>query len=184
METLTRTPESALRSSGEQGLKSPSLDRESRAAVLLDAVPGLGPRAFLTLIETHGTATAVLEAARRDGLPGNLPQKLRDGLILAAREEPGSGDLALPDGVSVIAFTSARYPAGLRRLPRPPLALFVLGPLDPDYSRTITIVGTRAATEYGRRTAHRLAGELAESGWRVASGIARGIDAAEVLPWS
>ncbi|MCL7976570.1 MAG: DNA-processing protein DprA [marine benthic group bacterium] len=178
MAALTRTPESVLRTSGERVLPSPSLDMESRAAVVLDAVPGLGPRAFLSLIEAHGTATAVLEAARRRDLPGNLSPKLREGLILAAREEPGLRDLALPDGGSVVAYTSPRYPAGLRRLARPPLALFVLGPLDPDQSRTITIVGTRAATEYGRRTAHRLAGELADAGWRVASGIARGIDAA------
>jgi DNA processing protein len=155
-----------------------SLDAESHAAIVLDAVPGLGPRSFLTLIEAHGTARAVLDAARRNDLPAKIPPKLRKNLVRAAGEEASLRDLVTPVGTSVIPFTSARYPTGLRRLARPPLALFVLGPLEPDQPRTITIVGTRAATEYGRRTAHRLAAELADAGWRIASGIARGIDGA------
>jgi DNA processing protein len=155
-----------------------SLDAESRAAIVLDAVPGLGPRAFLTLIGAHRTATEILDAARRGSLTGGIPETLRKGLIRAAGKEARVPDLALPEGCAVIPFTSPRYPAGLRRLARPPLVLFALGPLLPDQPRTITIVGTRAATDYGRRTAHRLAGELADAGWRVASGIARGIDAA------
>ena len=178
METLTRASVSGLRNSGGRRPRVPSLDDESRSAIVLDSVPGLGPRAFLTLIETHGTAKAVLEAANRDDLSEKLPPKLRAALIRAAREESVLQDFALPEGSTVVPYSSSRYPAGLRRLARPPLALFVLGPLEPDQPRTITIVGTRAATEYGRRTAHRLAGELADAGWRVASGIARGIDAA------
>ena len=42
---------------------------------------------------------------------------------------------------------------------------------------SIAIVGTRRATDYGRRVANRLAGELAEAGWAVVSGLALGIDA-------
>jgi DNA processing protein len=41
----------------------------------------------------------------------------------------------------------------------------------------VAIVGTRRATEYGRRTAARLAAELAGAGVRVVSGLAAGIDA-------
>jgi DNA processing protein len=145
---------------------------------VLDAVPGLGPRAFLALIGAHGTATAVLDAARRGSLPEEIPPTLRNALKRAAGKEGRARDLALPAGCGVVPFTSPRYPAGLRRLARPPLVLFAMGPLEPEQPRTITIVGTRAATEYGRRTAHRLAGELTDAGWRVASGIARGIDAA------
>jgi DNA processing protein len=44
--------------------------------------------------------------------------------------------------------------------------------------RMIGIVGTRRATEYGRRVAHDLAADLAAAGWVVVSGLAGGIDAA------
>jgi DNA processing protein len=42
----------------------------------------------------------------------------------------------------------------------------------------IAIVGSRHATPYGRRTAHRLAHDLSDAGVVVVSGLARGIDAA------
>jgi DNA processing protein len=42
----------------------------------------------------------------------------------------------------------------------------------------ISIVGTRRATEYGRRMAHDLAFDLAAEGWSIVSGLASGIDAA------
>jgi DNA processing protein len=42
----------------------------------------------------------------------------------------------------------------------------------------IAIVGTRAATQYGRRLAHRFAAELAAGGCCVVSGLALGVDAA------
>ncbi len=43
---------------------------------------------------------------------------------------------------------------------------------------SIAIVGTRAATPYGRRLAHRFAAELGRAGCCIVSGLALGIDAA------
>jgi DNA processing protein len=153
-------------------------DPETRASILLDAVPGFGPRSFLELIAAHGTAAAGLEAARRRELSNRLPVSLRRRIEQAARDESRFRQLELPRGCRVIPWSSAEYPSGLRRLARPPMVLFAVGPLALENTRTVTIVGTRAATEYGRRTARRLAAELADEGWRIASGLARGIDAA------
>ena len=41
----------------------------------------------------------------------------------------------------------------------------------------IGIVGTRAPTDYGRRTAAGLSRELARAGYTIVSGMAKGIDA-------
>ena len=153
-------------------------DRETRASIVLDAIPGLGPRAFQTLLSTHRTAAGVLEAARRDHISPRVDARLRRQLGIASREPGRFERLELPVGCRVIPWTSVDYPEGLRRLARPPLVLFATGPLALDRPETVTIVGTRAATEYGRRTARRIAAELADAGWRVASGIASGIDAA------
>jgi DNA processing protein len=43
---------------------------------------------------------------------------------------------------------------------------------------SVAIVGTRAATSYGRRLAHRFAAELGRAGCCIVSGLALGIDAA------
>ena len=155
-----------------------SPDPETRASIVLDAMPGLGPRALQTLLRTHRTAAGVLEAARRNQISPRVDARLRHRLGIASREPARFQRLELPVGCRVIPWTSVDYPAGLRRLARPPLVLFARGPLALDRPETVTIVGTRAATEYGRRTARRIAAELADAGWRVASGIASGIDAA------
>ena len=153
-------------------------DAETRASIVLDAIPGLGPRTFQALLGSHGTAVGVLEAARRNELSPRIPARLRRRLVTAGRDPSRFQRLDLPAGSTVVSWKSTDYPEGLRRLARPPLVLFARGPLALHRLDTVTIVGTRAATEYGRRMAWRLAAELAEAGWRVASGIASGIDSA------
>jgi DNA processing protein len=68
------------------------------------------------------------------------------------------------------------YPADLRQIHGPPARLFVQGtiPRQP----MIAIVGSRRATPYGLRVAHRVAHDLSQRGVVVVSGLARGIDAA------
>jgi DNA processing protein len=68
------------------------------------------------------------------------------------------------------------YPALLPEISDPPLGLFVRGLLAP--GPVIAIVGSRQATAYGRQVARLLAEELGRAGVVVASGMARGVDAA------
>lgn len=60
----------------------------------------------------------------------------------------------------------------------PPFGLWVRGEteLAESAARSVAIVGARAATEYGNRTAAELAAELSSAGWTVVSGAAYGID--------
>jgi len=73
-------------------------------------------------------------------------------------------------------LTDPDYPALLREIHDPPARLYVNGQLPSE--PMIAIVGSRHATPYGRRTAHRLARDLSDAGVVVVSGLARGIDAA------
>ena len=68
------------------------------------------------------------------------------------------------------------YPALLKQIHDPPARLFVNGRLSSE--PMIAIVGSRHATPYGRRVAHRLGRDLSDAGVVVVSGLARGIDAA------
>jgi DNA processing protein len=75
----------------------------------------------------------------------------------------------------------ALYPASLRDAPDAPWALVgrgdprLLDGLEP--FGTVTIVGARRATSYGREIARELGNELARAGMVVVSGLAFGIDA-------
>jgi DNA processing protein len=68
------------------------------------------------------------------------------------------------------------YPVLLQHIADPPARLFLDGRLPPH--PMIAVIGSRRATPYGCRTAHRLACELSDAGVVVVSGLARGIDAA------
>ncbi|TMC29923.1 MAG: DNA-protecting protein DprA, partial [Chloroflexi bacterium] len=76
----------------------------------------------------------------------------------------------------VVWLTDPAYPWLLKQIHDPPSRLFVSGRLPSD--PMIAIVGSRRATPYGCRAAHRLARDLSEAGVVVVSGLARGIDAA------
>jgi DNA processing protein len=54
--------------------------------------------------------------------------------------------------------------------------LYVKGELRADDTRAVAIVGSRSASDYGRRVARDLARGLAATGFTVVSGMARGID--------
>jgi DNA processing protein len=74
------------------------------------------------------------------------------------------------------------WPEGVRRLARPPLALYWLGrgslwPLLMK-RRAVAVVGTRRPSLHGLTMARRLGASLADAGWPVVSGLAEGIDGA------
>ncbi|RDV82439.1 DNA-processing protein DprA [Ammonifex thiophilus] len=80
-------------------------------------------------------------------------------------------------GVRYVTLAEPDYPALLREIDSPPVALFYLGEIRRE-ERAVAIVGTRRPTRYGREVAESLASDLARFGVTVVSGLARGIDAA------
>jgi len=72
---------------------------------------------------------------------------------------------------------SHHFPPLLQHIPDKPIGLYQQGPWVP-HNRCISIVGSRQATLYGLSTAKKLAIQLAEQGFTIVSGLARGIDAA------
>ena len=79
---------------------------------------------------------------------------------------------------SVITLEDERYPALLREICDPPLALHFRG--DPELLElpAVAIVGSRRASPYGWNVASQLARDLVSAGVAIVSGLARGIDAA------
>lgn len=80
-----------------------------------------------------------------------------------------------------VRLEAAELPGCLRDLSHPPAALWCLGdpkaiPGSPE--EMVAIVGTRECSQYGERTARRLATAAVKAGLTVVSGLARGVDAA------
>jgi DNA processing protein len=126
----------------------------------------LGDRGVRELVERFGSGAAVLRAR---------------GQQLSILED-SAGEPALRDwfeeGIGVLPMTSDRYPEVLHELVDPPPLLFFRGRLDLPLEPSVAIVGSRKATEAGRRTASILARNLSAAGITVISGMALGIDGA------
>lgn len=80
---------------------------------------------------------------------------------------------------SYVTILDGNYPESFRHCYRPPLVLFYYGnfSLLSDEGSCIAYIGSRDATPYGLKMARTLAGDLANKGYVIVSGLARGIDA-------
>jgi len=85
-------------------------------------------------------------------------------------------DSACELGVNIIPYDKEDFPCELRNIKEPPLVLYVKGSLKKTDSFSVSIVGSRKCTEYGKAMARKLSKELAQFGITVVSGLAYGID--------
>jgi DNA processing protein len=76
----------------------------------------------------------------------------------------------------IVCFRSEAYPDPMRTLPHPPPFLFMAGNWRPEDRRALAVVGTRFPSAYGIRMAREMTMGMAEQGFTVVSGLARGID--------
>jgi DNA processing protein len=74
-----------------------------------------------------------------------------------------------------ISFEDKDYPSLLKKIKKPPKELYLKGTLLPN-ELCFAIVGTRRFSSYGKQVALDMAGDLAESGLTIVSGLAPGID--------
>jgi DNA processing protein len=82
-------------------------------------------------------------------------------------------------GIKVLSMHGPLYPELLKKIPDPPLVLFVKGPIEPVLENmNVAIIGTRDTTPTGEKVATRIARWLGEHSWCIVSGLAKGIDAA------
>jgi DNA processing protein len=135
----------------------------------------VGPRTFRSLVNHFGSARAALERlpdlARRGGAA--RPNRI-------CSEDDARAELAAGQklGVTLVAPEEAGYPPRLAVLEDAPPLLGVRGALEALMRPMIAIVGSRNASGAGLKFAGQLARDLSESGFVIASGLARGIDQA------
>lgn len=86
--------------------------------------------------------------------------------------------LSKKHGFSVALHGSHQYPSGLRDASHPVELFYYKGDLSLTETRCISVVGTRECSREGSVRANRMARELAQAGYTIVSGLARGIDTA------
>ena len=154
---------------------------ERRAVVALSLVPGVGPTRVRALLAAFGSASRVLRApasrlAAVDGVGRGTAASIAGFEAGDAVDEQFRRAGHVSAGLLTVADEG--YPPALREIYDPPPGLWVRGRLGPEDAVAVAIVGTRKASDYGRRVAERFAAGLAEAGVTVVSGLAYGIDVA------
>ena len=81
-------------------------------------------------------------------------------------------------GQHLLPYESTHYPSLLKQVFDPPPLLYVLGQPQVLHEPQLAIVGSRNASSRGCRRSHGFAGELANLGITITSGLALGIDQA------
>lgn len=80
--------------------------------------------------------------------------------------------------VNKLSSDQSNFPDKLRLIPSPPSSLFVRGDISALAKKpTVSIVGSRAVSSYGKEITHKLAFSLAAKGICIVSGLALGTDA-------
>lgn len=106
-------------------------------------------------------------------------QGSREKILLEGRHvaDPAA-ELSLAEkcSIRVLTLMDEDYPAALRQIFTPPLAIYVKGEFSPAEELCLAIVGTRRPSYYGVETAIRFAKELASAGLVIVSGLAQGVD--------
>jgi DNA processing protein len=109
------------------------------------------------------------------GVGPDLLRQLVDAARPRARASLARGRAS---GLTAVPWFDAAYPAQLAAIADPPIVLWARGDLSVLAEPAVAVVGARRATPTGLAVARRLAGDLAEAGLCVVSGLARGVDGA------
>src|SRR5699024_3573583 len=79
-------------------------------------------------------------------------------------------------GARLLTIFDADYPELLKQIYDPPALLWVKGDITALSTNSVSIVGTRRATEYGREQAAYFAQKLRHENFTITSGLALGVD--------
>ncbi len=153
---------------------NPVLDRSQRVDWLrLARSEQVGPVTFRDIINHYGSAERALMA-----LP-SLARFRRRPLQIASRQD-AERELAAAErlGASLVVPGDPGYPPALAAIDAPPPLLYVMGRKEIAEAPIVAIVGARDASAAGRAFSRTIAKDLAAAGFVIASGLARGIDAA------
>jgi DNA processing protein len=147
--------------------------------VALSQVRGVGYMLAQKLMARFGSAQAIFQSVPREltqvsGVSQCVAQAIHNGDTCAQATEC----LALHEQANIRILTpwEEAYPERLRHIHGTPTLLYLRGNVDLNKARVLSIVGTRNATNYGKKVVETLLNELSAYTLLIVSGLAYGVD--------
>jgi DNA processing protein len=149
---------------------------------LLLSVDGIGPGKIRKLLARFRSIEKILSAnlnSLKDVVNENLARRIVK--VNSGRKNTESVLKKELDKLSkikgdIITVWDESFPPLLKKIYDPPLLLYTKGTFTKDDEYSISIVGTRQPTNYGKIQTERITSELANQNITIVSGLARGID--------
>lgn len=150
-------------------------ERQRLAWLRLIRSDNIGPVTFRELINHFGSAERALDALPELSRRGGAARSPRVASISEAEREIAAAERF---GARFVGIGEPDYPPALREIDGAPPMIAMKGDSRTVVRPSIGIVGSRNASINGAKFAAMLARDLGRAGYTIASGLARGIDAA------
>jgi DNA processing protein len=149
----------------------------------LGRIDGLGPIKLQKLVEIFGSVEKVYNASPQELLETRIFKNEMLIHLTRFKNESEVNYLASihecqVTGIKIVTLTDSEYPLKLKRMPYPPLTLYLWGDVSLLQSRKIAVVGTRHPSLEAAKLAFAFSKYFAAIGLTVISGGAEGIDTA------
>lgn len=152
---------------------TPLSQSEAFGRIRLLRSPSIGPISYAHLLQRYGSADAALEALPDLGRRGG-----RDYRAAPAERIEREVEAVRAAGARYLFHDQPGYPPLLTEIESPPPILTFRGDLTLAVKPCVAMVGARNASAAAVKLARDFAAALAEAGFVVVSGLARGIDGA------
>ncbi len=146
--------------------------------VWLSKIPGLGPINQFKLLKQYLLPENIWNLDKMQILQCGINEKLANEILNGVHRKNLEKYLEYmyKNKIELINIYDKNYPAKLKEIYDPPLILYLKGNKEILNENNIAVIGCRQCSEYGKRSAQRIAEELSKNTINVVSGLARGID--------
>jgi len=147
--------------------------------IALTLIPNIGDILAKRLVAYCGSVQAVFEEKKSslEKIPG-IGSSLADCIINHLAFERAEEEIKFieKNNITPLFYLDSHYPKRLTHCEDSPVMLYYKGNANLNSEKIISIVGTREATEYGKKICEKLISDLAVHQVLIVSGLAYGID--------
>lgn len=153
---------------------------ERECGYWVNNIPGVGKVIIDRLYDYFGDAKGIFNAKREEL---KKIKNITEKKILAIESSKDidkikkNMEVIKEKGIEFVLRNEENYPKKLAEIYAPPRILYFRGSLPEENKPTLAVVGARNCTEYGSFVTKRITNALAQQGFQIVSGMARGIDA-------
>ncbi len=149
--------------------------------IAIGMVPGVGNLLTKQLVSYCGSAENIFKTTKSKlvKIP-NIGEIIASQIIASDVIQRAEKELekAKKENIKIVFFTDDDFPKRLKQFPDAPSLLYIKGNIDLNQPKTIGIVGTRNATEYGKAMTEQIIKDFSTYNPLIVSGLAYGIDIA------